>query len=163
MKLSVNPHLNDKRPPGAGTPDGLTHREATSMSENDPSDWQTPASADDLGWWLSTAPTLPWTFAKSMPDVPHWYVNGGRTPGFTRDDSRRVGRVVRTFGEPGKFWKRTNLYLYTEDRARKFWCMFGDVPKPPGIVNLAMAEKTYGPQIDFDEQRLTVLRLGGDR
>lgn len=134
------------------------------MSTNDPTDWHTPATPDDLRWWLDKAPTLRWTWAKTYADfAPHWYVNGGRTPGFTRDDSRRVGRVVRTFGEPGKFWKRTNLYLFTEDRARKFWCMFGDVPKPPGIVNLAMADKVYGPQTDFDEQRLAVLRLGGAR
>ena len=39
--------------------------------------------------------------------------------------------------------------------------MFGDVPKPPGIVNLAMADKTYGLQSDFDQERLAVLRLCG--
>ncbi|WP_166389593.1 hypothetical protein [Nocardioides ochotonae] len=129
-----------------------------------PPDWDTPATRADLRWWLDLAPTLRWTWAKTYADfAPHWYVRGGGTPGFTRDDSRRVGRVVRTFGEPGKFWKRTNLYLFTEDRARKFWCMFGEVPKPPGIVNLAHATRVYGPQTDFDEQRLTVLRLGGER
>lgn len=42
------------------------------------------------------------------------------------------------------------------------WCMFGDVPKSPGIVNLAHTERTYGPQRDFDEQRLTMLRLESD-
>ncbi len=126
------------------------------------SDWQTPATEDDLRWWLDLAPSLRWTFAKSMPDFPHWWVMGGRTPGFTRDDSRRVGRVIRTFGEPGKFWRRTNLYVFTDDRQRKFWCMFGDPPKPPRIVNLAFADKTYGPQADFDERVIGMLRLGGD-
>lgn len=134
------------------------------MSNND--SIPEPATPADLRWWLDLAPTLRWTFASTMPDVPHWYVRGGRTPGFTTTDSVRVGRVVRTFGEPGKFWKRTNLYLFTEDRARKFWCIFS---VPPGdgsdvrIVNLAHADKTYGPQQDFDEQRLAVLRLGGAR
>ena len=122
-----------------------------------------PAEPDDLRWWLDLAPTLTWTFAKSMPDVPHWYVRGGRTPGFSEQDAVRVGRIVRTFGEPGKFWRRTNLYLFTEDRARKFWCMFSE---PPGdgsdvrIVNLAHADKTYGPQNNFDGRRIEMLRLG---
>lgn len=123
-----------------------------------------PATDDDLRWWLDKAPTLRWTFAKTMPNSPHWYVRGGTTPGFSAEDSVRVGRIVRTFGEPGKFWRRTNLYLFTEDRARKFWCMFST---PPGdgsdvrIVNLAYADRTYGPQEDFDQQRLAALRLGG--
>ena len=45
------------------------------------------------------------------------------------------------------------------------WCEFGDPPKPQKvrIVNLAMADKTYGPQADFDQQRLAALRLGSDR
>lgn len=135
------------------------------MSENDPIDWQTPASRDDLRWWLDKAPTLTWRFASTMPDDPHWYVRGGTTPGFSVRDSVRVGRIIRTFGEPGKFWRRTNLYLFTEDRARKFWCMFSIPPGDGGdvrIVNLAFADKTYGPQTDFDEQHLAMLRLGDD-
>lgn len=86
----------------------------------------------------------------------------GRTPGFTRDDSRRVGRVVRTFGEPGKFWKRTNPPVHARPGAEVLVHVRRG-PKPPGIVNLAMADKTYGPQTDFDEERLAVLRLGGER
>jgi hypothetical protein len=129
-------------------------------------DSMTPATRDDLRWWLDKAPTLQWTWAKTYADfAPHWWVRGGRTPGFTSADSVRVGRIVRTFGEPGKFWKRTNLYLFTEDRARKFWCEFGDPPKPEKvrIVNLAHADQVYGPQADFDEERLAALRLGGKR
>lgn len=124
-----------------------------------------PATREDLRWWLDRAPTLRWTWAKTYADfAPHWWVRGGRTPGFSAADSVRVGRIVRTFGEPGKFWRSTNLYLFTEDRARKFWCIFSS---PPGdgsdvrIVNLAHADKTYGPQNDFDQQRLAALRLGG--
>lgn len=136
------------------------------MSNDSIPDWERPATRDDLRWWLDRAPELRWTWAKTYADfAPHWWVRGGRTPGFSTADSVRVGRIVRTFGEPGKFWKRTNLYLFTEDRSRKFWCEYGDPPKPEKvrIVNLAMADKTYGPQTDFDEQRLAVLRLGGKR
>ncbi|KAB2806916.1 hypothetical protein F9L07_28180 [Pimelobacter simplex] len=100
-----------------------------------------------------------------MPDVPHWYVRGGRTPGFTTADSERVARIVRTFGEPGKFYRQTNLYLFTVDRVRKVWCMHSDPPRNDNvrIVNLAYANQVHGPQTDFDERRLAALRLGGAR
>jgi hypothetical protein len=102
---------------------------------------------EDLRWWWDLAPTLKWTWAKSYADsAPHWYVRGGTTPGFSREDSLRVARLVRTFGEPGKFHRATNLYLFTPDRVRKVWCMFGDPVKEEKvrIVNLAFADKTYG-------------------
>ncbi|GCD88761.1 hypothetical protein [Nocardioides sp. LS1] len=120
---------------------------------------------EDLRWWWDLAPTLKWRFAKSMPDVPHWYVRGGTTPGFTRDDSLRVARLVRTFGEPGKFYRATNLYLYTPDRVRKVWCMFGDPIREDKvrIVNLAFADQVYGPQENFDQARLDALALPPDR
>lgn len=129
-----------------------------------PDDWHTPATEDELRWWLDYAPTLKWTWAKTYEDfAPHWYVAYPKTAGMTRDDFVRVGRIVRTFGEPGKFWKRTNLYLCTDDRVRKFWCMFGEVPKPPGVVNLAFSDKTYGPQTNFDPARLEAQRLTEER
>ena len=128
-----------------------------------PDDWHMPATQLDLDWWLELAPTLSWTWAKTYEDfAPHWYVVGGRTAGFSRDDSRRVGRIVRTYGEPGKFWRRTNLYLFTEDRARKFWCMFGEVPNPPGVINLAFTDRQYGPQVNCDAKRVAALRLKGE-
>ncbi len=138
------------------------------MSDNSISDWEVPATEEDLAWWLDLAPTLTWTWAKTYADfAPHWYIVHGRTPGMAIEDYLRVGRVVRTFGEPGKFWRRTNLYLYTRDRARKFWCMWGDPPKHQQalLVNLATTERVYGPQTDFDEgriERLRLLRPGSD-
>src|SRR4051794_27437611 len=85
---------------------GWTHREVTSMSN----DSMSPATPDDLRWWWETAPTLRWTWAKTYADfAPHWYIAAGRTPGLTMEDFALAGRVIRTFGEPGKFWKRTNL------------------------------------------------------
>ncbi|MGY2700779.1 hypothetical protein [Nocardioides sp. HB32] len=127
-----------------------------------------PAAEADLRWWFDFAPTLQWTWAKTYAEfAPHWYVMPGRTKGFEVTDAWRVGRVVRTFGEPGKFWRRTQLYLYTPDRARKFWMMW-EVPLNPEIhqlVNLATTERTYGPQADFDEDWLRQIRLtrGDDR
>ena len=76
-----------------------------------------PATAEDRRWWLRLAPTLQWTWAVTYAQTaPHWYVVLGRTPGMERDDFIRVGRVIRTFGEAGRFYSMTNLYLFTEDR-----------------------------------------------
>ena len=79
-----------------------------------------------LRWWWDLAPTLKWRFASTMSEVPPRYVRGGTTSGFSRENALRVSRLVRAFGEPGKFHRATNLYLYTPDRVRKVWCMFGD-------------------------------------
>ena len=58
------------------------------------------------------------TWAKRRPAkrAPHWYIVAGKTPGISYDDFIRAGRVIRTFGEPGKFYRMTRLYLFTEDR-----------------------------------------------
>ena len=122
----------------------------------------TAATEADLTWWLELAPALRWTWASTYAEAaPHWYVVHGRTPGLTRDDFVRVARVVRTFGEPGKFYAMTNLYLYTADRRLKFWCIWDPTPvnERINIINLATTEQSYGPQRDFDEERLAQLRL----
>lgn len=122
-----------------------------------------PAAQEDLRWWLETAPTLEWTWAVTHADsAPHWYVVLGRTHGLDRDGYVRAGRVTRTFGEPGKFYSMTNLYLFTEDRSRKYWCMWGADPKDEDatLINMATTERTYGEQRDVDLVRLESLRLG---
>jgi hypothetical protein len=120
------------------------------------------AMREDLRWWLDLAPTLEWTWAVTYADsAPHWYVVEGRTPGMTHAEYVRAGRVIRTFGEPGKFWSYTNLYLHTEDRRLKFWCMWSWPPRDRDatLINLATTERTYGPQTGFDQARLDELRL----
>ena len=55
----------------------------------------------------------------------------------------------------------TNLYLFNPERTHKIWCMFSE-PAGDGsdvrIVNLARTDGSYGPQRDFDEDRLRDLR-----
>lgn len=111
---------------------------------------------------MGLAPTLEWIWAKTYAEsAPHWYVVLGRTQGLTRTDYERAGRVIRTFGEPGKFYSSTNLYLYTEDRSMKFWAMWGDPPQAEDadLINMATTERVYGPQDDYDRERLRSLRL----
>ncbi len=119
----------------------------------------------DLAWWLELAPTLEWTWAITYAEsAPHWYIVAGRTPGVTRADFIRAGRVIRTFGEPGKFWAMTNIYLLTEDRRLKFWCMWSSPPRDDDatLINLATTDKTYGPQPGFDVARVAELTLDAD-
>ncbi len=44
-----------------------------------------------------------------MSDTPHCYVVRGTHLRVRRTFDRAV-RVIRTFGEPGKFYTRTNIY-----------------------------------------------------
>jgi hypothetical protein len=121
------------------------------------------STAEDLAWWLELAPTLRWTFAVTYADsAPHWYVVVGRTPGFALAEAVRAGRVIRTFGEPGKFYAMTNLYLPVPGRhPMKCWAMWGETPADDDatLINLATTDRTYGPQSGFDETRLDALRL----
>ena len=121
-----------------------------------------PAGAEDLEWWLALAPTLEWTWAATYEDsAPHWYVVLGRTPGVERPDFIRAGRVIRTYGQPGKFWNSTNLYLLTDDRRMKFWCMWSRPPRDDDalLINLATTERAYGAQDNFDVDRVRELIL----
>lgn len=116
----------------------------------------------DLAWWFDLAPRLEWTWAKTYADrAPHWYVVLGRTPGLTRADYHRVGRLVRAHGEPAKYWSTTQLYLFTPDRRHKFWCMWSRPPVDDDatLINLATTDREYGPQTGFDQARIAELRL----
>lgn len=100
----------------------------------------------DLRWWLDLAPTLDWTFAKTYAQTaPHSYVVHGRTIGLDLRDYERAGRVIHTFGEPGKFWSYTNIYLRSEDRSVKWWTMDFDV-RATDLINQASTDVEYGPQ-----------------
>lgn len=97
----------------------------------------------DLDWWLELAPTLEWTFARTMSDTPHSYVVRGKT----LDDAEflRTVKVIRTFGEPGKFYSSTNIYLVSQEAGHRWWTM-GDTLDGTIIINQAPWDQTYGRQ-----------------
>lgn len=100
----------------------------------------------DLTWWLKLAPTLDWIWAKTYASfAPHHYVVNGRTLGMTDADFMRAGAVIRTFGEPGKFYKDTNIYLTSPDGSTKWWTMDPRVADTD-LVNMATTERSYGVQ-----------------
>lgn len=107
------------------------------------------STQEDLDWWLAKVETLTWTWAKSYADTaPHWYVVEPRTPDMTHEDYIRAAKVIHTYGQPGKFWSYTNLYLTDPQQKWKYWIM-GTVQENDetyGLINRAAAENTYGPQ-----------------
>lgn len=101
---------------------------------------------DDLAWWLDFASTRTWTFAKTYAETaPHHYVVENRTPGVTHDDMVRAARVIHTFGQPGKYYSLTKIYLVSPDRRFRWWTEdnhFTDTT----LVNRATTELCYGIQ-----------------
>lgn len=103
-------------------------------------------TSDDLEWWLERVHELDWVFAVTYAKrAPHEYVNAGRTPGFTHDDSVRAAHVIRTFGQPGKFFATTRIYL-EDGRGWKYWDMAGDDLSVSNIINRGRVEHVYGVQ-----------------
>lgn len=105
-----------------------------------------PITTDDLEWWLERIHELDWVFAVTYAQgAPHEYVNAGRTPGFTHDDSVRAARVIRTFGQPAKFFNSTRIYL-EDGRGWKYWDMANTDVTVSNIINRGRVEHVYGVQ-----------------
>lgn len=101
-------------------------------------------SPEDLVWWLSLAPTLRWTFASTYANsAPHEYVVAGRTEGISREDFVRAAHVIHTFGEPGRFYSSTNIYL--AHGRHRFWTMDADL-NDTDLINRAVNDRVYGLQ-----------------
>lgn len=120
---------------------------------------------EDYDWWWSFAPTLRWRWAKTYADsAPHWWVRQGRTPGLTRAEFLRAVGVIFTFGEPGKFFSKANLYLVNPRGNLKCWAMPSDpfvTTDNMYVLNVATTDRTYGPQTftAADRARLDALAL----
>lgn len=101
---------------------------------------------DDLEWWLERIHELDWVFAVTYAQgAPHEYVNAGRTPGFAHEDSVRAARVIRTFGQPAKFFNSTRIYL-EDGRGWKYWDMADTDVTVSNIINRGRVEHVYGVQ-----------------
>lgn len=103
-------------------------------------------SPADLRWWLDLAPTLEWTWAKTYETTaPHYWVALSRGH-MSREDFVRAGHVIRTFGQPGRYYESTNIYLHDEERRWKWWTADRNV-LDTDLVNRADASLAYGPQV----------------
>lgn len=102
----------------------------------------------DLNWWLDLERELDWQFATTYAEgAPHEYVVGGKTPGLSEGDVARAAHVIRTYGEPMKFFKSTRIYLVTP-MGWKHWDMQGAAIEDDSvtIINRGRLEHVYGVQ-----------------
>jgi hypothetical protein len=106
----------------------------------------TQITREDLRWWLEFAATREWTFAKSYAaTAPHDYIVQDRTPEVSHEDTVRAARVIHTFGQPGKYYSITKIYLRSPDGLHRWWTEdehFTDTT----LVNRATNERSYGIQ-----------------
>lgn len=102
-----------------------------------------PITTADLEWWRDKIPTLDWVFAVTYAgSAPHEYVCE-RTAGMRPEDFERACRVIRTFGQPQKFYRDTRIYLLHE--RWKYWDM-ADEPASCTLINRGRADHVYGVQ-----------------
>ena len=100
----------------------------------------------DLDWWHDFATSREWTFAKTYATTaPHHYVVADRTPGVTHADMARAARVIQTFGQPGKYYSITNIYLTSPDGRFRWWTCDQDLAAT-NLVNRAPTDQLYGVQ-----------------
>ena len=101
---------------------------------------------EDLDWWVTRSTTLQWTFARTYAaTAPHSDVVQGRSAGMSVADYVRAGRVIHTFGQPGKFYGMTSIYLTSPDGQVKWWTMDRDV-RDTTLINRATTDRLYGVQ-----------------
>lgn len=101
---------------------------------------------EDLAWWLTLAPRLTWTEAVTYRDsAPHEYIVLGRTPNLDRADFQRAAHVIHTFGEPGRFYRSTNIYLTHAGTPHRWWTMDADLDDTD-LINRAVNDRVYGLQ-----------------
>lgn len=102
----------------------------------------------DLSWWLNLEAELDWQFATTYAaGAPNEYVVAGKTPGLTDDDVARAAHVIRTYGEPMKFYKDTRIYLVTP-MGWKHWDMQGGTIDDESVtlINRGRVEHVCGIQ-----------------
>ena len=103
---------------------------------------------DDLRWWVDLEAELDWQFATTYAEgAPHEYVVAEKTPGLTQADVARAAHVIRTFGEPMKFFRTTRIYL-TTPMGWKHWDMQGGHINDADVtlINRGRVEHVYGVQ-----------------
>lgn len=98
----------------------------------------------DYDRWMDMHDSIKWTYARSMPDTPHYYMVKNKTVSAEVYDL--AFGVNRVWGIPGKFYSRTQLYLPHRDiEGVRYWLM-DRFPPPAEILNMAKDGKEYGVQ-----------------
>ena len=88
---------------------------------------------------------VPWTFAKTMPWIPHEYTRRGQSP--TEDFEAMVERI-RAHGYREE-WRSGRVFVYLDVDGWKYWTMGNPLPET-SIINRALIE---GQHPKFRERR----------
>ena len=100
----------------------------------------------DLDWWLDVRRHPRVDVRQDLRRDGAAPLRGrGRTPGVTHEDMVRAARVIHTFGQPGKYYSLTKIYLVSPDGKYRWWTEdnhFTDTT----LVNRATTELFYGIQ-----------------
>ena len=88
---------------------------------------------------------LTWKFAKSMPQMPHWYTVRDRNDPEKNELYETLYWYVRNNSKPEKFWRKT--YWYARVGKYKYWVMTDNVDESI-IIN--RAEVKDGSNIQGD-------------
>lgn len=115
------------------------------IPSTDPADYV--VKPEYLDEFLEAAKTLKWRFARTMASVPHSYVVRGKS--METNAYRRAFGVVQTFGVPGNFYDRTNIYLHDPETNWRWWNMTNHEWESI-ILNVAKDGKMYGDQVAPD-------------
>ena len=78
-----------------------------------------------------------WTFARTMPEWPHWYIVRDRVDARLFED---LVRHIRAHGREGRFYDKALIY-YEED-GLVYWTMGAPIEETT-IVNRCRSEDTY--------------------
>lgn len=92
---------------------------------------------DDLAEWERRAPGMDWTFAYTMPTMPHNYVVRGKTIS-TRWYYKLYALIV-AFGEDDTWRGKKRVYLYDRTAERRWWAM-SDYPVKSRVINMSEGE-----------------------
>lgn len=99
---------------------------------------------EDYDAWMDMHDKIRWTFARTMPGTPHSYMVKGKN--VSEEVYWLAYQVRRTWGVPGKFYSRTQLYLTHRDNPDiRYWSL-DVVPEGSELINMADDGKSYGVQ-----------------
>lgn len=100
---------------------------------------------EDEEWWRSVCEEHPWREASTYrKSAPHTYVVRDRGM-IAPTDILRAFMVVRTFGQPEKFWSATNVQWTDAERGMRYFVGYGPIHEF-GIINRADTSLVYGKQ-----------------
>jgi hypothetical protein len=84
-----------------------------------------------------------WTFAKTMPTMPHWYIVRGKSP-LDHHEFDEFVRTIRRCGYRRRYARMGTALTYVNVDGYRYWTMGEPVPQTT-IINRTTVEMTWYP------------------